>query len=508
MVTRPPLMKTALPAPVSITPPKLGPAIDYQENLPKMDIETAVDHAFLSVEGALARDFEVPPEKESPKDKLPEADSVKDTSDKEPDNEKQEVLVSEMTSLIEKREEGFVRESKVSIPFGVIGVGQGGGKIADSFAACRIPGRTTANYQAIAINTCIADLQALKNIPVNRRIALPNYELGASRQPIKGYEAITQPGVLENVVEQVKTVFSGLTYIIITGGVGGGTATGILQVLAEALVEVGFTVILMVTLPRDVDSTEEKMNANAFLEPFQEMLDTGSIASSIPVDNNLLYNRYLEHTKDSDNDIDWKTDSNTEIVQIFNEMNALTGLASDTTFDGAELTKILSSGGCVAFGKAIIDLPDEALSQTIALRIQEILHKGYLANYENLTETRYAGVQIIVPENLEFGAKLEKAIREEIKKHMPNLLGIYIGYAHVAENTDKCLVYTVASGMGLPTQAYEIGKSLQAEIEKINAAESKRMQFKPVEVNLLQSPFQKRQEKRTVNPFMKQPVKG
>ncbi|AFM40478.1 cell division GTPase [Desulfosporosinus acidiphilus SJ4] len=416
----------------------------------------------------------------------------------------EETAVEPSIAMNNLDQESFILNSTVSINFGIIGLGQAGGKIADSLAACRLPGKNQSTYQAIAVNTCLADLHALKNIPESQRVALPNYRLGAMRQPELGYAAINQPGVLDDLVlNRVPRVFENVDHVIVSAGIGGGTGTGGIQAVCEALAEKGYSVTAMITLPRNLDSVEEKQNANVFLGTLQELMYNGLISSVIVVDNNLLYNRYVNHAKDSGIDMDWKIVSNMEIVRIINEMNATTGLPSSTTFDGAELTKILTSGGCVTFGKARISLPDSALFETIALEISEILNSGYLAEYKNLSEARYAGVQLIMPPDLEFGPMMERTIIDELKKKMPTLLGTYVGHAQV-KGQNEILVYTVVSGMGLPGRAQELSQLLQAEVEKINASDAKRTQFMPSEVTVM-NPFLKGSRQRTAgNPFAKE----
>lgn len=408
-----------------------------------------------------------------------------------------------LTNYMSFTDEAFVSESKVSIKFGILGLGQAGGKIADVFAACKLPGKETATYPALAINTCVADIRALKNIPAAHRIELPNYDLGAMRQPDVGYEAITQDGVLEDIIDRVSRVFETAHHIIVTAGIGGGTGTGTLQVLCEQLAEKGYPITAMITLPRNLDSVEEKKNAVDFLTAFQELLYSGVLSSAIVVDNNLLYERYSIMSKKEGTDIDWKNASNEEIVRIINELNATTGLASDDTFDGAELKKILSSGGCVTFGKALIDSSTDrdGLNESAALRIQDILHHGYLADYSNLIEARYAGVQVIHPPQQEFGPILEKTLVDVLKKEMPALTGTYIGHAEI-ETEKNIIIYTIASGMGLPGRAQELAQLLAAEVERINEADAKRSTFVATEV-VIRNPFQKNgtKAKSTSNPF-------
>ncbi|WP_088186419.1 cell division protein FtsZ [Desulfosporosinus sp. FKA] len=498
--TRPPFIRSSIPEnppmPFKIEPTK-NESIEDAEVIIMENVQSNQETVFNEESKRIEEALLIPEEVTS--------DSIDNPNENEEDSTTcEETIVEPLISVNNLEQESFILNSAVSINFGILGLGQAGGKIADSLAACRLPGKNQSTYQAIAVNTCLADLHALKNIPESQRVALPGFRLGAMRQPELGYAAINQPGVLEDLVSnRVARVFGEVDQVIIAAGIGGGTGTGCIQAVCEALAVKAYSVTAMITLPRNLDSVEEKQNANLFLGTLQELMYNGLISSVIVVDNNLLYNRYVNRAKESGIDMDWKTASNMEIIRIINEMNATTGLPSPTTFDGAELTKILTSGGCVTFGKARISLPDPALLETIALRISKILNSGYLAEYKNLSEARYAGVQLILPPDLEFGPIMERTIIDELKKKMPTLLGTYVGHAQV-EGQQEILVYTIVSGMGLPSRAQELSQLLKTEVEKINEADAKRTQFTPSEVTVTNPFIKGSKQGATGNPFAKE----
>lgn len=394
----------------------------------------------------------------------------------------------------------IIDKASVSIRYGILGLGQAGGKVADAFAGCRIPGKNIRNYPAMAVNTSKADLDALNKIPPNYRFELPNSHLGAMRQPELGYKAIMQDGAMEKIVKLCGDLFVDVDQVIVAAGIGGGTGTGTLQAVCETLVENGYNVIPMITLPRDLDSLEEKKNAVDFLGAFQEMIGIGMVSAPIIVDNNLLYNHYV---KNAAWDTDWKQDSNQQIVKAINEMNAASGIASQTTLDGAELLKIQRSGGCSTIGKAVINISTETNNETILETLQEelseALHYGLLCDYPKLNEARAAGVQVLLPSSMTFGVAMEQTIDTVLKERMPTLISKFVGYVPV-DGLKDIVIYTLVSGLNLPDRVNELMQSVTKEIEYLAQAEAKRTVFQTSETTI-RNPFFAKKKKALANPF-------
>jgi cell division GTPase FtsZ len=311
---------------------------------------------------------------------------------------------------------------------------------------------------------------------------------------------------MEKILKLCSESFIGVDQVIVAAGIGGGTGTGTIQVVCEVLVENGYNVIPLITLPRDQDSFEEKKNAIDFMGAFQEMINSGMVASPIIVDNNLLYNHYLKHATWN---TEWKMDSNQQIVNAINEMNAASGIASPTTLDGAELLKLQRSGGCSSIGKFIIRVSDtnqENLEEIVELLHAELidsLHNGLLCDYANLSEARAAGVQVLLPETMPFGISMEQSIDMALKETMPTLVSKFVGYVPV-EGLNDIVVYSLVSGLGFPERVDELMKSATKDAEHLAQNEAKRSIFQSSELTI-RNPYAgtRKTKKPIVNPFAK-----
>jgi len=416
----------------------------------------------------------------------------------------QESLVNEKGDCKTDAMDIVISNATVSIRYGIIGLGQAGGKIADAFADCNIPGKLKQKYPAFAVNTSKADLDALNVIHQHHRIELPNSHLGAMRQPEVGYKAIMQGGAMDRVLKVCDEIFVNVDQVIVAAGIGGGTGTGTIQAVCEALIEKGYSVIPLITLPRDLDSLEEKKNAVNFLNMFQELIVSSMIAAPIIVDNNLLYNHYM---KNAPWDTDWKKDSNLQIVKAINEMNAASGIASPTTLDGAELLKLQRSGGCSTIGKVVIpvdlnsDFNNEEILETLKDELNDAMHNGLLCDYPQLNEARAAGVQVLLPRTMSFGVAMEQAIDTVITESMPTLISKFVGYVPV-DDLEEIRVYTLISGLGLPERASNLSKAVTKEVEYLTQADSQRTLFQANDV-VIRNPFSKKGKKQVSNPFSK-----
>ena len=145
----------------------------------------------------------------------------------------------------------------------VIGVGGAGGNTLDSIIAS---GYKRVEY--IAVNT---DAQALEHSKADVKIQLglkSTKGLGTGANPELGKRAA------EEDIDKVMEAVEGADIVFLTGGMGGGTGSGALPVIARALKEKGILCIAVVTKPFIFEGKRRAQIANQIIEQLQKDIDT------------------------------------------------------------------------------------------------------------------------------------------------------------------------------------------------------------------------------------------
>lgn len=145
----------------------------------------------------------------------------------------------------------------------VIGVGGGGGNAVDHMSDSQING-----VQFICANT---DAQALKKLDVETKVQL-GVEL------TKGLGAGTKPEVgklaAEENKEHIKEVIEGADMVFLTAGMGGGTGTGAIPIIAEAAKELGVLTVAVVTKPFEFEGKKKAAVAEAGIKELEKYVDS------------------------------------------------------------------------------------------------------------------------------------------------------------------------------------------------------------------------------------------
>jgi cell division GTPase FtsZ len=119
----------------------------------------------------------------------------------------------------------------------VIGVGQAGGKIADMFLADDRKSNVPHTFETIAVNSAVSDLMGLQYIPQEDRIligetAVKGHGVGADNK--KGAEiAEDEIEVIMNKISKINV--SNLDAFFVVAGLGGGTGSGAISIIAKYL---------------------------------------------------------------------------------------------------------------------------------------------------------------------------------------------------------------------------------------------------------------------------------
>lgn len=145
----------------------------------------------------------------------------------------------------------------------VIGVGGGGGNAVQNMIEADLDG-----VEFIAANT---DVQALSNSSSQKQISLGTNltsGLGAGANPEVGAAAA------EESFDEISEMIRGSHMVFITAGMGGGTGTGAVPVIARAAKEQGILTVAVVTKPFGFEGSRRMRLAEAGIEELQQVVDT------------------------------------------------------------------------------------------------------------------------------------------------------------------------------------------------------------------------------------------
>ncbi len=156
-------------------------------------------------------------------------------------------------------------EQEVSTPtrIRVIGVGGGG-----SNAVNRMIEAGVAGVEFHIVNT---DVQALKKSACTSRL-----QIGARLTRGMGVGSIPEQGqrAANEDREQLRALVEGADMVFLTAGMGGGTGTGAVPVLAELAKEAGVLTVAVVTRPFDFEGKRRNAQADEGLQELRKHVDT------------------------------------------------------------------------------------------------------------------------------------------------------------------------------------------------------------------------------------------
>jgi cell division protein FtsZ len=157
--------------------------------------------------------------------------------------------------------EEMLAKKKASIK--VVGVGGGGNNTINRMSEVGIVGAET-----IAINT---DAQDLLYTTADKKILI-------GKELTKGMGAGSLPQVGEDAAKEqehdIKQALAGADMIFVTCGLGGGTGTGAIPIVAEAGKKQGALTVAVVTLPFAMEGNRRYENALMGLEKLERNVDT------------------------------------------------------------------------------------------------------------------------------------------------------------------------------------------------------------------------------------------
>ncbi len=301
----------------------------------------------------------------------------------------------------------------------VIGVGGGGGNAVDHMVEGSIDG-----VQFLCANT---DAQALRGLNVETKIQLGvelTKGLGAGTRPEVGKQAA------EENKDRIKEEIGDADMIFLTAGMGGGTGTGAISVIAEVAKELGILTVAVVTKPFDFEGKKKKAVAEAGVKELEKYVDSLIIIPNqklLPVLGN---NLSLTNAFKAANDV------LLDAVQGITELITHPGLIN---VDFADVKTVMTNMGTAIMGTGVADGDNrarEAAEKAIACPLLEDISlqgaKGILVNI--------TAAEMDLTEFDEIGSIMHTFASEDAD--------MKIGTAINPEMGDGIKVTVVATGMG------------------------------------------------------------
>jgi len=212
----------------------------------------------------------------------------------------------------------------------VVGVGGSGSNAVSRMAKCKIRG-----VELIAVNTDAQDLikaRADFKIRIGKKIT---QGLGAGMNP-----EIGRKSALENR-QEISEVLKGADMVFVTCGLGGGTGSGAVPVIAEIAKELGALTLAVVTTPFSFEGQVREKIAASALKKLKEKVDT-----MISISNNKLLSTLDPNTPLLS--AFWACDDILrQAVQGISDLILLPGIIN---VDFADVRAIMSNAGSALFG--------------------------------------------------------------------------------------------------------------------------------------------------------------
>jgi len=330
--------------------------------------------------------------------------------------------------------------------FAIVGVGQGGSRLAESF--------WNLGYRRVCvINTAQQDLSLIK-IPEANKLLIGDG--GAGKNPDAADEVFRTR--YEDILDFLKKTFgNGYERVLVCAGAGGGTGAGgvsrvleichdLNQSLGKETKDTDAKVGCILALPTKGEGIKVQDNAKKTTLKVLDLQKAGVISPLVILDNEKIKQLY---PKLSINQF-WST-ANSSICAVFHLFNKISAKESAyTTFDKADLDTIFSSG-IIMFGAT----PVKDTSETgISYAVRDNLRKNILAGVDASTGNVAACVIIgdkysldnIPQSSLEHGfEQLSRMMGSNSTVHR----GIYAGAKK------GMAVYTAIGGLQAPDNLFD-----------------------------------------------------
>lgn len=338
-------------------------------------------------------------------------------------------------------------KKNVGLEIGVIGCGQCGGNLANEM------GRL--GYNVITINTSQTDFFQLRHIPRENKLWTPADSVeGAGANPEVGREAVEKN--IEQIMNLIEKTFDKSNYILMTAGLGRGTGSGMMPLLAQVLIEQGYQVGAMVTLPSDIESPKNKIIADT---AFAELSALEGLGSLFVIDNakasRLIPDLGVKAMYRVVNEVS---------VEVIDRLNELCVLPSEVAFDSKDYLTLLTQRGCAVATKLVLDVNDLENEIALSQALKKKLDESFFADYD-FTQTKGVAFCFDIPSSA--AIKLTNASLKKMQQEMGMPFETYTGI-YEDNRKKKAYVYVIAVGLPFPDRSLEqLRNDLEEHMETI-----------------------------------------
>lgn len=236
---------------------------------------------------------------------------------------------------------GPVEEALAPAKIKVIGIGGGGGNAVNRMLESQLRG-----IEFIAANT---DLQALRKCRAATKLQLGpllTKGLGAGGDPEVGRKS-----ALEDT-EKILELLDGTDMVFLTAGLGGGTGTGAIPILASLAAEIGALTVAVVTKPFGFEGRRRMAQAERGVEELR-----GSVDTLITIPNERLLS-FVERGTPLQDAFRIADDVLRQAVQGISDLITVPG---EINVDFADVKAIMSGMGMALMGTGIAKGENRAL---------------------------------------------------------------------------------------------------------------------------------------------------
>lgn len=377
-------------------------------------------------------------------------DDVSEPESKSLDLDKLAALKAKMGAVKEPKS-----KKKKTLRFGVIGSGQAGSRLAESFHK--------AGYPAIAINTAPQDLEFIE-IPDDCKYLLQYGIGGAAKDLDIGKEAAEANR--DGIELLVRDRLGDAQAFLVCLSLGGGSGAGSCETLIDIVSSTDKPILVITVLPMSTDDAQTKSNALTTLSRLAEAVSSKKICNLIVVDN-----AKIEVIFSDVGQMDFFKVSNSAIVDPIDAFNYYSSMPSSyKSLDPMEFAKIFTDGeGLSIYGEMVV--ADWENEMNLAESVVANLENGLLASGFDLKQAKYAGAIFVANKKVwdNIPSSSVSYAMHMIGENCPGADSVFKGlYVDDSVTDDVVKVYSMFSGLGLPAnRVSQLKKDTEIEAAKL-----------------------------------------